>query len=234
MSVTPTDANTTYVMGGMTKEVYAEYAENPASIFEKDKAAWEKSAEWYDGSTWVDIMKNEMVSGAQELDATDVYGAERLAWGTDYVLYFYGVNEEGTMTTAVQVVEFTTLSPVASDTTFEITIDAMTRSSVNFTVTPSSADTQYYVTIQQNGVVEKYNAEDGYAGLASELIMAVGDAVLESRLFTGTQSLKHSDVGASVNGFKNYYIVVFGFENGVTTPVYVSEKFKPADPVVEE
>ena len=73
------------------------------------------------------------------------------------------------------------------------------------------------------------SAEDNYAGLASELIMPLGDVTLENRLFTGTQSLAGTDVGASVNGFKNYYIVVFGFENGATTPVYISEKFKPAD-----
>ena len=229
--VTPNYEDLSFVVGGMTKAAYDEagYAENPTAIYEKDKASWESSAEWYDGSTWLDMMRYDMKSGTQELYATEVYGADRLSWGTDYVLYFYGVNTGGVMTTDVQVVEFATVAPVASDTTFEITIDAMTRSSVNFTVTPSDAETQYYVTIQQNTVVEKYSAEDNYAGLASELIMPLGDVTLENRLFTGTQSLAGTDVGASVNGFKNYYIVVFGFENGATTPVYISEKFKPAD-----
>ena len=55
------------------------------------------------------------------------------------------------------------------------------------------------------------------------------DALLESRLFVGTQTLKNSDVGTSVNGFYEYRIVVWGFNNGPTTTVYMSDAFKPAD-----
>lgn len=221
-----------YIYGLLTAEEYAAFADVEA-LFADRKAGWEQSAEWYDGSTWLDMMAYDVVSGNENFDVAE--DVEALTYGESYVFYCLGVTAEGAIDTAIAVAEFTTLSPEASDCTFEITIDAMTKSSVDFTVIPSNPEEQYYVTVQRVTVLNGYgpDKDKSYEDLIRYLIPD-SDFTLESRLFAGEQSLKNSNVGATVNGFYEYRVVVFGFNNGPTTTVYMSEAFKPADPVVEE
>ena len=136
-----------------------------------------------------------------------------------------GVTEEGEIDTAMTIAEFSTLAPEASDCSFTITIDAMTKSSVNFTITPSNPSEQYYVTVQRESMVNGKSSDEIIRSLTPD-----SDYTLESRLFVGEQSLTNSSVGATVNGFYKYYIIVWGFNNGPTTEVFMSEAFKPADP----
>ena len=230
--VTPNEEDLVYVVGGMTKAAYDEagYEANPTAIYEKDKAGWESSAEYYDGSTWLDMMKYDTLKGTLETTATELFGASRLRWATDYVLYFYGVDASGNMTTDVQIAELSTVTPTPSDNTFEITIDAMTKTSVNVTVTPSNPEDQYYVTVQKANVIAPYgpDKDKSYDDMIAALIPDA-DFTLESRLFTGTQSLTNSSVGATVSGFYEYQIVVWGFDGGPTTTATISAAFKPTN-----
>ena len=91
--------------------------------------------------------------------------------------------------------------------------------------------TPYYVTIEQTTLVDNYgpDKDKSYDDMIAYLLPD-NDTQLESRIFTGKQTLTQASVGKSVNGFKNYYIVVWGFENGPTTSVTLSESFKPANP----
>lgn len=217
-----------YIYGLFTAEEYAAYADAEA-IFADRKAGWESSAEWYDGATWLTMMNYDLISGNTTFNVSEEI--ETLTYGESYVFYCMGVTAEGDIDTAMAVAEFTTLAPEASDCTFEITIDAMTKSSVNFTVTPSNLDEQYYVTVQRVSVLNGYgpDKDKSYEDLIRYLIPD-SDYTLEARLFEGEQSLTNSSVGATVNGFYEYRVVVWGFNNGPTTTVYMSEAFKPADP----
>ena len=213
----------TYIYGLFTAAEFAEYADAQA-IFEERKAGWESNAEWYDNTTWQDMMVYDLVSGNKNFDATE--DITTLTWGESYVFYCMGVTAEGDIDTALTVAEFSTLSPEASDCTFEITIDAMTKSSVNFTITPSNPDEQYYVTVQKNSVVNGKTSDQ----ILHALLDSVTDYQISTRLFTGEQSLTNSQVGTTVSGFYQYNIIVWGFNNGPTTEVFMSEAFKPADP----
>ena len=226
ISVT-TDLEEGYIFGIYTAEEFATLDQE--TIFAKRKAIWESNAEWYTNTTWQDMMVYDVKYGNATLYAS--YDITKLTWDEDYVFYCMGVDAEGNMTTQMATAEFSTLAPVASDCTFEITIDTMTKSSVNFTVTPSNPEEQYYVTVQKATVLAPYgpDQEKSYEDLI-EYLTPSEDALLESRLFVGTQTLKNSDVGTSVNGFYEYRIVVWGFNNGPTTTVYMSDAFKPADP----
>ena len=217
-----------YIYGILTAEEYAAFADVEA-LFADRKAGWEQTAEWYDGYTWVDMMVYDICFGNETFDAGE--DIMTLTYGQSYVFYCLGVTTEGAIDTDIAVAEFTTLSPVASDATFEITIDAMTKSSVNFTVVPSNPEEQYYVTVQKVNTLNSYgpDKDKSYEDLIRYLLPD-SDFTLESRLFTGEQSLANSNVGASVSSFYEYRVVVFGFNNGPTTTVYMSEAFKPADP----
>ena len=225
ISVT-TDLEEGYIFGIYTAEEFATLDQE--AIFANRKAIWESNAEWYTDTTWQDMMAYDVKYGNTTLYAS--YDITKLTWDEDYVFYCMGVDAEGNMTTQMATAEFSTVAPVASDCTFDITIDAMTKSSVTFTVTPSNPEEQYYVTVQKANVLAPYgpDQEKSYEDLI-EYLTPSEDALLESRLFVGTQTLKNSDVGTSVNGFYEYRIVVWGFNNGPTTTVYMSDAFKPAD-----
>ena len=223
-----TEYTGTYIYGLFTATEFAEYADAQA-IFEKRKAGWESSAEWYDNTTWLDMMKYDTLSGNTTFNVSEEI--ETLTWGESYVFYCMGVTAEGEIATDMAVAEFSTLTPEASDNTFTITIDSMTKSSVNFTVTPTIDDEQYYVTVQRVSVLNSYGpgTEKTYDDLIRYLTPD-SDYTIESRLFTGEQTLTNSNVGATVNGFYEYRVVVWGFNNGPTTTVFMSDAFKPADP----
>ena len=215
---------TKYIMGGFTKADWdATYAADPnTTVFAKEKAKWERMGDMY-GETWLQQIPYYTKSGEMTGNATAIIGYSRLAWDTEYVIYLFGVDEStGEMTTDVEYTTFKTAAPEASSNTFAITIDGMTRSSVEFTVTPTTDD-PYYVTIEKKSTVDGW--DDVIANTLPE-----SDAMLEQRTFTGTQTLTQDDLGRTVSGFYEYYIVVYGFENGPTTEVTLSEAFKPADP----
>ena len=218
----------TYIYGLMTAAEFAEFTDANA-IFEDRKAGWESSAEWYDNTTWLDMMVYDFVEGNTNFDAGEEIMT--LTYGESYVFYCMGVTAEGQIDTAMTVAEFSTLSPEPSNNEFAITIDSMTKSSVNFTVTPTIESEQYYVTVQRVSVLNGYgpDADKSYEDLIRYLTPE-SDFTLESRLFSGEQSLTNSSVGATVNGFYEYRVVVWGFNNGPTTTVYMSDAFKPADP----
>ena len=212
-----------YIYGILTAAKYAEYAD-VAAIFEARKAGWESDSTWYDDTTWQEMMVYDLVSGNKNFDATE--DITTLTWGESYVFYCLGVTAEGEIDTAMTIAEFSTLAPEASDCSFTITIDSMTKSSVNFTITPSNPDEQYYVTVQKNSVVNGKTSDQ----ILHALLDSATDYQISTRLFTGEQSLTASEVGTSVSGFYQYNIIVLGFNDGPTTEVFMSEAFKPADP----
>jgi hypothetical protein len=140
------------------------------------------------------------------------------------------VDAEGNLATEVIIKEFTTLTPAQSSNEFTITINSFTKSSVNFTVTPTNND-QYYVTVEKAGTVSGYGPDQdkSYDDLIDYLLPEYENQ-LTQRLFSGEQTINNSDLGKSVNGFSDFVIVVWGFNNGPTTTVFMSEAFRPADP----
>lgn len=235
ISVTPS-ADVEYILGVMTKEAFAPYVEDPETLVAARIAEWQETAEQYIDmgydDPWQYYMGYEQRSGERTYDVKydDIYNMD---WDTEYVAYCFGMNDEGVQTASVAVKEFRTTAPVPSNNTFTITIDAMTKSSVEFTVEPTT-DEPYYVTIETVDVLAPYgpDKENSYEDLIKYLTPDY-ESTIEQRTFAGKQTITNSDLGKSVNGFKTYRVVVWGFENGPTTDVFMSEEFKPADPVVD-
>lgn len=235
ISVTPSE-DVEYILGVMTKEAFAPYAEDAETIVAARIAEWQETAEQYIDmgydDPWQYYMNFEQRSGERTYDVKydDIYNMD---WDTEYVVYCFGMNDEGEQTGHVTIKEFRTTAPEPSNNTFTITIDAMTKSSVEFTVEPTT-DEPYYVTIETVDVLAPYgpDKENSYEDLIKYLTPDY-ESTIEQRTFTGKQTITNSDLGKSVNGFKTYRVVVWGFENGPTTTVFMSEEFKPADPEVD-
>ena len=235
ITVTPSD-DVEYILGVMTKEAFAPYTEDAETLVAARIAEWQETAQQYIDmgydDPWQYYMCFEQRSGEKTYDVKydDIYNMD---WDSEYVVYCFGMNDEGEQTASVAVKEFRTAAPVPSNNTFTITIDAMTKSSVEFTVEPTT-DEPYYVTIETVDVLAPYgpDKENSYEDLIKYLTPDY-DSTIEQRTFSGKQTITNSDLGKSVNGFKTYRVVVWGFENGPTTSVFMSDEFKPADPVVD-
>ncbi len=233
ISVTPS-GDVEYILGVMTKEAFAPYVEDPETLVAARIAEWQETAEQYIGydDPWQYYMVFEQRSGERTYDVKydEIYNMD---WDSEYVAYCFGMDDEGVQTASVAVKEFRTTAPVPSNNTFTITIDAMTKSSVEFTVEPTT-DEPYYVTIETVDVLAPYgpDKENSYEDLIKYLTPDY-ESTIEQRTFAGKQTIANSDLGKSVNGFKTYRVVVWGFENGPTTTVFMSEEFKPADPEVD-
>ena len=235
ISVTPSE-DVEYILGVMTKEAFAPYVEDPETLVAARIAEWQETAEQYIDmgydDPWQYYMGFEQRSGERTYDVKydEIYNMD---WDSEYVAYCFGMDDEGVQTGYVAVKEFRTTAPVPSNNTFTITIDAMTKSSVEFTVEPTT-DEPYYVTIETVDVLAPYgpDTENSYEDLIKYLTPDY-ESTIEQRTFAGKQTITNSDLGKSVNGFKTYRVVVWGFENGPTTTVFMSEEFKPADPEVD-
>ncbi len=214
-----------YIFGIYTAEEFA--ATTAEEILAKRRAVWEDYAASYD-SPWTNFMGYDMKYGNKTLYAS--YDIMKLRWATDYVFYCIALDAEGNAVSQMATAEFSTVTPTPSDCTFDISIDYTDNSSVKFTVTPSDANTQYYVTVQRQSVVSQYGPDQSksYDDLIAYLIPDY-DNQIEPRLFTGEKSISNSQLNNSVNSFYEYVIVVFGYDNGPTTTVFMSEVFKPGN-----
>lgn len=180
---------------------------------------WKKEAYDY-GEQWTTTMTYYTSKGVRVADIGS------LRWYTDYVFLAFGIAADGTVLTDICEAEFRTATPVASNNSFTISVNSTTQSSVEFTVTAANND-PYYVTIEKTNVLASYS-EDAYDDLIFYLLPEYENQ-LSQRLFSGTQTITNTDLGSTVSSFYEYKIVVWGFNDGPTTTVYMSEAFKPGN-----
>ncbi|MBQ8774927.1 MAG: BACON domain-containing protein [Alistipes sp.] len=208
-----------YYYAVFTKEKCDEKYPNRTDFIQSTINMWKKEAYDY-GYEWTEWMSYYTTKGECVADI------EVLRWSTDYVFLAFGIAADGTVITDLCEAEFRTATPVASDNSFTITVDSTTASSVEFTVTAANND-PYYVTIERTNVLAGYDEEE-YDDLIYYLLPEYENQYAK-HLFTGTQTITNSDLGSTVSSFYEYKIVVWGFDDGPTTTVYMSEKFKPAN-----
>ncbi|MBR2429239.1 MAG: BACON domain-containing protein [Alistipes sp.] len=219
-------ADVEYVLGIMTKAKFDERYRDGTDTFVDDMVkGWQETAEMYQDmgceEPWQYYMQNEQRSGeaSYNLKSDEIYDA---TWDSEYVAYCFGMNDEGEQTATVATAEFRTVAPEASANTFTITLGATTKRSIEFTVEPTNDD-PYYVTVEAADVLDAYNDD-------TELIRAIlseCDVQIDNRTFVGTQTLTNADLGIDLNSTMSYKVVVWGFDEGPTTTVYMSEAFKP-------
>lgn len=222
--VTPS-ADVEYILGIMPKAVFDEKYKDGADLLVDDMVkGWQSTAEMdqdtQTNTTWQHYMQNEQRSGERSynLKRDHIYDA---TWDSEYVAYCFGMNDAGEQTASLATAEFRTVAPEASANTFTITLGQMNSTSVEFTVEPTNDD-PYYVTVETTNLLDAYTAHN-------ELIRAIlpeSEQQISDRTFMGRQVLTNADLGISLNGVESYRVVVWGFENGPTTAVYMSEAFK--------
>ena len=238
IKVAISDENLEYIFDIMEKSKWeALYAENPESIVAARIAGWEQDVD--DGleanptmDVWQKYMAIYQHSYNQTVNASEYYN---MYWATDYVMYAFGMNDEGFQTTKVTTVEFTTATPEASNNTFSIEIGELTASTVAFTVTAANDD-PYFLTIQDKRYVERFLGEgksETWEDMIWDLTFVKTDEQIQDYIFSGSQSLTNADINKNVDTLHEYQVVIWGFNEGPTTEVFVSDVFQPYEEVVE-
>lgn len=193
VTVTPSADDVTYYWSFDTRAGIEEKG-GKEGIIERQIANWTRLAGYYDNTTWQDMMKYSLVSGTTETMLSEY---EQLQWSTDYVVYAFGMDQEGNVTAPLKVVDFTTATPVASENAFGVKVKSMvidsaptaSRQTVNVTVSVTPAnDDPYTVYMLESRFCNGYDLTEGSADVNQFL----NDQVLPyaNKVYTGAQTLE--------------------------------------------
>lgn len=171
----------------------------------------------YGNMTWNEVMQPQLEQGTVTGDNTDFYSV--LTPGTEYTIYAMGFDADGNLVTPIEMASFTTTAPTASDITFNIHIGACHSNDAEFTVRPSNND-PYLVCVQKASYVEWFMERDRLDDMAQPLAESYATDVRYPALQQGVCMLHASDF-VNVRSNADYYVIVFGYDDGVTSPVSV-------------
>lgn len=222
--ITPSDPDVKYYWMFDTKANF-EANGGKEGIVDFHIEGWKRTASYYNDTTWQEMMSYFLYDGKKETYASDEDSAG-LMWGTDYVVYAFGMDTNGNLTTDVTTAEFTTLPTVVSENTFKVKIVSMiidsaegaSRQTVTTTVqiTPSNDD-PYVVSALEKRYVSGYDltpgSDDETAFLRNQ-IMRYMKAPL-----TGPQTLTFTKQRVGTD----FCIVTVGMDGAPTTAVNVLE-----------
>lgn len=184
--------------------------------------------DWYQyvaeisGITWQEYMNSPgiLTTGVEESDNSDFYS--QLVPGTQYCLYAFGLDEEGNLSTPVEVKKFTTTTPEwNADLTFECVINSINSENATFTITPSDATKPYFVSVQRESYVQWFIDNDQMNDMATSLTETFSPTVYPEAYCQGTVTRSALDFLSSVRKNNDYYVIVFGFDDGQTSDVQI-------------
>lgn len=238
LTITPEDEAQEYVCGIYTRAVYDErFGSDKDAIISARIAEWKATAEQYKDYGYDDPWQFYM-QGEQHCGTCDILASElrNLSWDEEYVIYCFGITDEGNVTSAVTIASLETLAPSSSNNSFEIIVDATTESLITFTVKTSN-DEPYFVSLQQTAYTDFFgpDAEQSYTDMIRDLVGTYPDNTLyEKFIHNGTQQFTSDEFLSSINPMREYKVIVCGFENGPTTEVVLSEAIKPESAPADE
>lgn len=200
-----------YSVDGMTQ-----VGSEEQNMFQFTLDWWQFVADMY-GMTWQEYMDGyELSTGTTDSDNEE---QDALITDSQYCLYAFGMDPSGKMTTPVQVEKFTTTKPEASDLTFECSIDVVTSDFAQFTITPSNDNEPYFVNVQRGSYVEWFIEKDKLNDMASNLVDSFSPNVYPEAYCKGKVTRSTDDYLSSVRSDNDYYVIIFGWNDGQTTPV---------------
>lgn len=192
--VTPSSDDFSYYWGLMNKTAFENNGGADKAIENRIKI-WQSTADMYgDGTTWQEMMSYDMKKGPTDELASERF--DKLAVGTDYVVYAFGMDAEGNVDAPLVTKDFKTLQGVASDNTFAVELlsvqpDDTQRMTVKMKVVPTNSDT-YTACLVQKKYIEKYDFTPG-SDSEKEFINAYLIANLkESNTYSGEQAISFS------------------------------------------
>ncbi len=225
-TVTPKNNNIRYYhnmrvqSGSYSVDNFDEYGSEEQNMLHFTYSWYDFAASLY-GMTRVEYMNypGMLVSGKKSGTQEDFY-SDGLTPNTTYCFYAFGLDEAGNLSTPVEVMKFDTTKPVwYEDFTFECTIDEINESGAKFTITPSDPTKQYFVCTQREAYVSYFIENDKLNDMANDLAKSFKPEVYPVAYCKGTCQRSTDDFLASVRKNSDYYVIVFGYDDGQISPV---------------
>lgn len=197
-----------YSVDGMTQ-----YGSEEQNAYHFALDWWSFCADLY-GMDWVDFMNQSgLTTGAISESESG------LKQGEQYCIFAFALNEDGSLASPVEIKKFTTSVPEASDITFEVSIDNVTSSEAIFTIVPSNND-KYFVNVQRASYVDWFIQNDKVESeMVNSLVSSFNPSVYPEAYCQGTVTRSTDDFLASVRTNTDYYVIVFGYDDGLTSAV---------------
>lgn len=240
ISITPPENNLRYFFWLYTMDSYERYQHsNDYELLIYDYSFWVYIAELY-GYKLNEVIKMDTVVGPVSLSTDDVLKIAE--WDTEYLIWAYGINTDGTVTTPITRKVFKTAAPKPSSMTFDVadislnwyeqtTPEGLLRGwEADATIIPSNKNENYFATITNKDWYDWYFSEYNDGRSDDEYIM---NQILINTSKTSSQLPAMYKSGDFVyNCFKEreillkpdreYAVFVFGMdENGATTSLNV-------------
>ena len=194
-TITPEDEEMTYITMMTTKEYFDEFEDDKAYI--NDDLLWLENAAYDAGmelSEYLpDILKKGVISDTQD----------KLDPATEYIVYAFGLSDNGIVTTSLYKQTFTTLSTGLTELNFEIEVTDVGYDTATITVTPDNDKAFYFVNVFSLEDYQNYGGDESafvahinklrnyYYGLG-----ATADQMVANLGYVGAKSLSVEDLKA--------------------------------------
>ena len=194
-TITPEDEEMTYITMMTTKEYFDEFEDDKAYI--NDDLLWLENAAYDAGmelSEYLpDILKKGVISDTQD----------KLDPATEYIVYAFGLSDNGIVTTSLYKQTFTTLSTGLTELNFEIEVTDVGYDTATITVTPDNDKAFYFVNVFSLEDYQNYGGdESAFAAHINKLrnyyygLGATADQMVANLGYVGAKSLSVEDLKA--------------------------------------
>ena len=194
-TITPEDEEMTYIAMMTTKEYFDEFEDDEAYI--NDDLSWLDNAAYEAGVDLSEYLKGVLKKGAIS-DTQDMLDPE-----TEYVVYAFGLSNNGIVTTSLYKQTFTTLSTELTELNFEIEVTDIGYDTATITVTPDNDKAFYFVNVFSLEDYQNYGGdESAFAAHINKLrnyyygLGATADQMVANLGYVGAKSLSVEDLRA--------------------------------------
>jgi hypothetical protein len=249
ITITPPESDMRYFFWLYTLDSYERYQHcNDYELLRYDYSFWLYISQLYNYSL-EEVITMDTIKGKVSLSTDNIlYIAE---WDTEYLVWAYGINTDGTVTTPITRKVFKTLAPEPSTMTFEVpnietewyeqtTSEGLLRGWVaKATIKPSAKSEKYFVTITNKDWYDWYFTSDNDGRSDDDYI---AHQILINTSKTSTEVVSMCKSGDFVYDCfvereillkpdREYAVFIFGMdENGATTELNVFPFTTPSMP----
>ncbi len=187
-TITPEDEEMTYIAMMTTKEYFDEFEDDDAYIM--DDLMWLDDAAYDAGVELSEYLEGVLKKGAIS-DTQDM-----LDPATEYIVYAFGLSNNGIVTTSLYKQTFTTLSTELTELNFEIEVTDVGYDTAKVSVVPDNDKAIYFVNVFSYEDYEYYGGdESAFAEHLTQLrnyyynLGATADQMVANLGFVGAKSL---------------------------------------------
>ena len=245
VTITPDDMSMTYFWWIEDISEYDEWFDNSDNLLiQNDFSFWQYYAD-LEGLDWKEVMNWDLTNGTTVASSDSLYNV--LMWDNEYMVYAYGLDTEGNLTTQMTKKHFKTSPKTETkDVTFDVEIlstewdTAFNKFAVSAKIIPSDPEVKYYVTITNMSWYDWYFTADNTGRSDEDYIMyqillnasKQSWEVLEDYRWQGEFVYQPHEVrNQFFSPSREYGVFVFGVdENGPTTPLKIYEFTTPQRP----